>query len=301
LLARTSLSEARKKGKVTPGAFAADFVPITLNEVAFSYTSPQTVYEKIMMKTVKDPSKRPYMRGDDDVVPFEDGRVTNCSISFDQGLLVAMIGVPEEGKSTVMKLLGAEIIPDSGDLLIPPHLRALHVSPQPIFFNDTLLNNLTYGVGKDNNEDGSIERVVGICRLLGVSEHAVHYLDKENKSKSDVRADWGDVLNATERVLLNLARAFIANPEIVVVHKPTALLDDLTAAGTLNCMREFVSQKGLLMDPKTVDLRRPRTCIMTTARVEGMHAAHRIFRIKRNGVEEVSHEEETQVQEHDLQ
>ena len=46
--------------------------------------------------------------------------------------------------------------------------------------------------------------------ITGVS-HTVHYLDKDNKSKFEVTADWGDVLNSTERVLLNLARAFIVN------------------------------------------------------------------------------------------
>merc|ERR1719491_958238 len=185
-----------------------------------------------------------------------------------------------------MKLLGSQIIPDGGDLLIPPHLRALHVSPQPLFFNDTIFHNLTYGVGKDNDEDGTIERVVGICRMLQISEAVVDYLDKDS-SKFDVAADWGDVLNSTERVLLNLARAFVANPEVMVVHKPTAVFDDRTAENTIRCLREFVTQKGLLMDPKTAHVRRPRTCIMTTTRPKGMTAADRIFRIKRNGVQEV--------------
>merc|ERR1719456_593310 len=210
----------------------------------------------------------------------------NCSMVFPQGTLITLVGLPGKGKSTLMKLLGAQIIPDSGDLLIPPHLRALHVSPQPIFFNDTLFNNLTYGVGSANDEDGRIERVVGICRLLRVSESIIAYLDRDDKGKFAVKVDWGDVLNNTQRILLNLARAFVANPEVLVVHKPTSVFDDATAENTYKCLRQFVIQKGLCMDPKMISFRRPRACVVTTTRLRGVFAADRVFKVMQAGVEE---------------
>jgi ABC-type multidrug transport system fused ATPase/permease subunit len=286
--AREEMIKASTSGHNVKGAFAADFVPLALKDVSFEYATPQHIWRRLLMKQGHKASLEASLAPED--LGSKDGRVTNCTFEFDQGLLIALVGVSEEGKSTLMKLFGAEIMPDLGDLLIPPHLRALHVSPQPIFFNDTLFYNLTYGVSKDNTEDGHIDRVIGICRRLKVSESLIsNYLDRENKSKFEVKADWGDVLNLTQRVLLNLARAFIANPEVLVVHKPTSVFDDPTAQNTIDCLQEFVKQKGLLMNPKMISFRRPRTCIMTTTRPQGMQAANRIFKIQHEGVKELSY------------
>jgi len=283
--ARLELLKAKREGRVPDGAFAADYVPISLCDVSFEYASPEKIYQRLCVKSSHNASLLALASQPDHP---KDGKLLNCSMSFEQGALIALVGVPEEGKSTVMKLLGAEIIPDTGDLLIPPHLRALHVSPQPIFFNDTLLNNLTYGVSHGDDEDGNIERVIGICRKLKVSEAVIGYLDKATPGKYEVKADWGDVLNTTTRVLLNLARALIANPEILVVQKPTSVFDDAISENTLMCLREFVEKKGLLMDPKTMAFRRPRTCVMTTTRPMGMSKAHRIFKVNHTGVEELT-------------
>ena len=38
----------------------------------------------------------------------------------------------------------------------------------------------------------------------------------------------------TERVQIALARALITNPEVLVVHKPSLVFDDATAAATLS-------------------------------------------------------------------
>jgi len=221
----------------------------------------------------------------------KEGSLQNCTMSFNQGTFIALVGAPGDGKSTLMKILGSQIIPDAGDLLIPPHLRALHISPQPTFFNDTLMNNLTYGCGKEDKEDGSIERVTAVCKMLLVSEKVLKYLDPTDTDMFNVKADWGDILSQTQRTLVSLARAFIANPEILVIHKPTVVLDDATTENTFKCLRTFVTEKGLLMDRRTVASRRPRTCIITTARPKGVKAADHVFRVTSTGVFETSHEE----------
>jgi len=280
-LARERLIKARSEGKVPAGAYAADFVPIVMKNVSFAYSSAEKIYNR--MELIKGHRNKHALELAEE--SQSDGKVTNCNMTFEQGSLVALVGVSEFGKSTLMKLLGAQVIPDSGDLLIPPHLRPLHVSAYPIFFNDTLYNNLTYGVSKHNAEDGNLERVIGICRLLCVSEASISYLNKDDTTKFTVRGHWGEILNTTQQTLLNLARAFIANPEIVVFHKPTAVFDETLAANTIKCMREFVSQKGLLMDPSKIASRRPRTCVMTTHRTFG--ACDRAFRVLKDRVEEI--------------
>ena len=49
-------------------------------------------------------------------------------------------------------------------------------------------------------------------------------------------------LRRTNRWLLHVARAFVMNPEVLIVHKPTALVDDHHGQLIMEMMREFVDQ-----------------------------------------------------------
>jgi ABC-type multidrug transport system fused ATPase/permease subunit len=277
-LARAEMQRQEAAGVCLTGAFAADYVPISLIKVGYSYDTPQAIYKRML---TKDKAKD---KNDSDDTLDEgqntQGSLANCTFSFGQGKLIALVGRPGDGKSTLMKILGSQIIPDSGDFLIPPHLRALHISAQPTFFNDTLMNNLIYGVGPDDKVDGSAERVTAICKMLDVSDKVLKYINPDDKDMFGVKADWGDILSQTQRALVSLARAFIANPEILVIHKPTVVFDDSTTINTFICLRKFVVEKGLCMDPNGAALRRPRTCIITTSRPRGVAAADHVFQIK---------------------
>merc|ERR1740117_674092 len=101
-------------------------------------------------------------------------RTTSLNISgvarIRQGELVFFMGPRGGGKSSLLKIIGGEILPRPEDVsgsshgnrkggrcFVPSHLRVLHVS-SPIFFDDTLLSNLVFGV-PDGCEDGRAERV----------------------------------------------------------------------------------------------------------------------------------------------
>jgi len=296
IAARDELRRAKAEGKAVANAIAADYVPITLSDVSYAYDSPLAVHKRMQMKDSfhKSPglSHQPTVDLDKakaDSTKKGDGTLENCTMSFPQGTFVTLVGIPGHGKSSVMRLIGSQIVPDGGDLLIPPHLRALHVSIQPTFFHDSLNANLVYGLSKENKEDGSVERVNAVLREVFSTEEKdkntcvprkiADHLKKDNKAMFEVKAEWGEILSTTERSLLSLARAFIANPEILVVHKPTVFFDDATARNMFRCLNDFIIQRGLCMDPATVDHRRPRTCIITTARPQGVEVADVIFRV----------------------
>lgn len=289
--ARGELDRAKRQGRNVDGAFAADFVPISLVNVSFGYLQPEKVCGMMM-----DEAAKTKMKIRQSLAPDTSGSsvksITSITLSFQQGVMVAVVGLPGNGKSTLMRVMGGQVIPDDGDLLIPPHLRCLHVSGHPIFLHDTLFNNLTYGVDKGNSEDGADERVRAVCKQLQVSDYLFKYLDRNaetdvGEKMFDVRTDWGEILSQTQCFLLNLARAFIANPEMLVIHKPTNFFDDKIAANTWDCLRDFVNNKGLCMDPNKIAFRRPRTCIMTTERLAGVGAADKIFKITPRGISEV--------------
>merc|ERR1712224_695143 len=153
---------------------------------------------------------------------------------------------------------------------------------EPVFFDASLYENLIYGV-KPGDADGALDRVQRICRKLRVSESTMEFLDAGNRHKFDQALDWGDILPLTQRALLNLARAFIANYEILMMHKPTLLLGEDLASRMFNILREFVDHKGVEMGEATV-LRRPRTCIISACRIEGITSADLVFQVTKSGV-----------------
>lgn len=278
--ARLTMEKERAAGKDLHGAFPADFVPISLDNVGFAFESPSTIYKRVF----DNQEERFKSRGNTVSVgsaTFEQG-IKNITLSFPQGSFVALVGDPGHGKTTLMKLLGSQLLPDSGDLLIPPHLRALHVSKPPAFFADTMYNNLTYGVGKDDN-DGAPERVFKICQRLGVSDRVLKYLCESEKELFNVKVDWINVLSQTQQALLSIARGLIANPEILVIHKPTSVLNDAMTENVLALLRENVANKGLNMDKETFAFRRPRTVVMTSARQRAIAIADYVFKITPTG------------------
>eukprot|EP00441_Pelagodinium_beii_P025817 CAMPEP_0197678226 /NCGR_PEP_ID=MMETSP1338-20131121/89678_1 /TAXON_ID=43686 ORGANISM="Pelagodinium beii, Strain RCC1491" /NCGR_SAMPLE_ID=MMETSP1338 /ASSEMBLY_ACC=CAM_ASM_000754 /LENGTH=76 /DNA_ID=CAMNT_0043259147 /DNA_START=118 /DNA_END=345 /DNA_ORIENTATION=+ len=65
-------------------------------------------------------------------------------------------------------------------------------------------------------------------------------------------------------------------------------LDDKTGFHVLKLLQEFVRNKGLLQDPGKRHLRRPRTCIFTTSRLEGLEYADKVYLCsRRTGVTEL--------------
>eukprot|EP00931_Biecheleriopsis_adriatica_P056287 TRINITY_DN33352_c0_g1_i1.p1 TRINITY_DN33352_c0_g1~~TRINITY_DN33352_c0_g1_i1.p1 ORF type:complete len:866 (+),score=116.59 TRINITY_DN33352_c0_g1_i1:133-2730(+) len=197
-----------------------------------------------------------------------------------QGHMVSLIGRRGGGKSTLLKLLGGVMLPTSGELYVPSHLRVLHVSSEAMFIRAPMLQNLTFGV-PEGDSDASPDRVKKICSRLGLNDWVQAFID------TDDVLPWMDVLSETQSHLICLARALIANPEVLCVHKPTLAFPDNTSALVMQVFKDFVEQKGLEQDPATFHMRRPRTCIMTNVKLAGVSLSDRIFLVDEQGIQPV--------------
>jgi len=198
-----------------------------------------------------------------------------------QGSFVALVGPRGQGKTTLLKTLGGVILPEHpGCFFMPSHLRMLHVATDPIFFMGTLYENLTFGAPL-GGQDRKMDRVLAICKRLGLSEKALRWVqqgERETNPDAEVRP-WGELLSHTEKCLCQLARAFIANPEVLCVHKPTMPFNNSTSMNLLLLLREFCAKKGLEHDAAAHHLRRPRTCIITSSKVFGMEITDQVFMV----------------------
>lgn len=248
-----------------------------------------------------------YSRAGASVAPVFD----RACFNIPQGKMVAVSGGHGSGKKTLLQLLGRTIMPNDGaDLFIPCHLRVLHVCETPalISFID-LLPNLTFGT--TDGEDASFSRVYTICKRLGFSEGFLQALENESKQKSSgIGADAVHIvgtttsvasrstvhvnlamgqLTLTDRLLVHYARAFIANPEVLVFHKPFEHLPRHKAHVVMALMREFVRERGVLKPADMRSQRRPRTCFFSTAGTAGdeIDCANIVLSLARGSISEI--------------
>lgn len=255
----------------TAGEVVLDRLPIYIKDIKFDYN----------------------LRGQDGVSCLRSVQL-NVSGRFmaEQGQFVALVGPRGGGKSTLLRVLGGVSVTGVTNLtgfFLPSHLKVLHVCADPILFRGSLYSNLTMmkKVGEDDEDGGkSLERVKKICEAVRVPPEIMALIEKED------HFSWDVILSQTQRAQVNLARAFIDNPDFLVIHKPALLFDDETSDVVLQQLKKFVKNRGLEEPPETFALRRPRTCIFSSAKRYGTKIADKVFLISPDeGIREVNPDE----------
>jgi len=235
----------------------------------------------------------------------------DASFEISQGQLVGAIGPTGSGKATLLQLLGGVLVPahGSGLCFLPPHLRVLHVTRDPLIFHDcSLWDNLLYGEVAE--EDRDPQRVVQICKRIGMSPDVLESLQHAsrpcvvrkpessshcgtghsvaNREVAEQKAFSMTNITYTDRCLIHLARALIVNPDVLVVHKPLTHFNGTDMECVLEMLREFVDMRGLETPVEMRRCRRPRTCIMSMASLDGIDIPDLVLQVKDNKVEEVN-------------
>jgi len=209
----------------------------------------------------------------------------NVNASFPQGRLYAFVGPPHQGKSTLLKLMGGVLLPNetsNGSIFVPPHLRVLHLSQDTFFLGTTLLKNLVFNTSME--KVGGLERIRKICELLNFPPSLLaHLQDAQEPSqmtaRSEVFRQWVSSLSYTDFARINLARAFIMNPECLVLHKPALAFDDSEARAIIKLLRLHVDERGLDLPEEKRHFRRNRTVFFTAASMDAIEHADMIYEV----------------------
>jgi ABC-type multidrug transport system ATPase subunit len=237
---------------------------------------------------------------------YDDGKpvISGLSMTIGQGQLVAITGPPSSGTKTLTRLLAGELLPDSGNLFVPTHLRLLRVAIKPILWDGPLALSVFYGLlgthqctrleDYRNLQAAEIERGLRICRRLNIPEHLVNEIRDDITGAADeheVDRHQSELKNhkvvssipASSRTKIQIACALISDPPILVLDKPLQSLTIADASRVMECLREFVDNRGLEKNTVHQYGRRPRTCIITSSSPMLLAAADEVLTISEDG------------------
>ena len=185
---------------------------------------------------IKDPANPQALKAFEGSIKLEDVSFSydgnrqildHVDLEIPRGKMIAIVGESGAGKSTLVDLIprfwdvtGGRITIDGKDVreVNVKDLRALmgNVNQEPILFNDTIFNNLAFGV-----EGATEEQVIAAAKIANAHEFI---MEKEEGYQTNI-GDRGSKLSGGQRQRLSIARAILKNPPILILDEATASLD----------------------------------------------------------------------------
>ena len=233
-----------------------------------------------------------------------------------QGEIVQISGGDATCKRTIVRLLARGILPNGGKLCIPTHLRTMCVNNRGRLLEMSLWDNLTFACA----HQPKAKRVLAIVDMLDMPV-TKSILAREilwKKGRFDIHKDedtsedfqfvrigkkmlswakqyaheskdkWHDqkdlsILPQTEVAKVSLARAFVMNPEVLVLSRPLdAYSEEKTKKLIWKLIHEHRDQRGLATgeDVQKRMRRRPRTVFVTTTEMERGLSGAAVWKIR---------------------
>jgi len=156
-----------------------------------------------------------------------DNVLKNINFNIKKGDILAIVGPSGAGKTSLVNLVPRFYDPTRGAILLDGvdlrdvTLKSLRdqigiVTQEMLLFNDTVLNNITYGTSKHSREE-----VVKAAKIANAHEFIMRLPDKYNT----IIGERGYRLSGGEKQRVSIARAIFKNPPVLIFDEATSQLD----------------------------------------------------------------------------
>jgi ATP-binding cassette subfamily B protein len=168
--------------------------------------------------------------------------LTNITTSIAPGEHVVLVGPTGAGKSTLAKLMTRFYDPVEGGVSIDGHdlrslanadlRRSVTMVPQEGFlFTGTIRENILFG--RPTAGDDAVEQA---CRTLGIHD----FVESLPQGYDTMVSFRGSRLSAGEKQLVSIARAFLADPPVLILDEATSSLDPATEEQVEEALRKLL-------------------------------------------------------------
>ncbi len=234
-----------------------------------------------------------------------DGSVAleNVTVEIRKGEAVAIVGRTGAGKTTLTNVILKFKYPDEGEIEIDLRdLRRVNtksyrklivpVLQEPFLFNGSILENIEYSRSGIKKEE--VENLIDTYGMREIFRVLPRGLD------SPV-GEMGRNLSEGQRQAVSILRAFVRNPDIIIMDEATAQIDAPSEKNIINAMRRFAKNGTLILISHRFSLitLADRVIVLEKGRVvqEGtlkeLAAQEGVFKeLYRRSVEEYSHSEQ---------
>ena len=174
----------------------------------------------------------------------------NLSLTIPKGQMVALVGASGAGKSTLVDLLPRFYDVTSGRITIDgtdirqvraSELRELigYVNQTPILFNDTIRNNITFGMERPVSDEE--------IRTAAEAANATEFIDQLPEGLEYNIGDGGSKLSGGQRQRLSIARALLKDSPILILDEATSALDNVSEQLVQEAIQRLVSDRTTIV------------------------------------------------------
>jgi ABC-type bacteriocin/lantibiotic exporter with double-glycine peptidase domain len=184
--------------------------------------------------------------------------IDNINFKIKKNSFVGLIGKSGSGKSTLLNIIVGLLKPDKGavyynnNINIYNNLKYFHkkisyVSQEINIIDDTIKNNIAFGVDKDEIDKDKLLKAIEDAKLTS-------FIKTLNEGIETILGDRGARISGGQKQRIGIARALYFNPDLIIFDEATSALDSSTEKEIIDSIFKLKGKKTIIFATHKITL-----------------------------------------------